>query len=262
MTTEGQMVVRLDRLPHKPWGISIGYGAIGLSWLYLNLPTLQWFGQVFQDISQFNGWMLGAGGLLLLFQVFRHWHRFQDGFQTAPQTGFRFAPVLLMVGSGIAAIGIRWLVDFEQLPALLFLLGTYGLVGLFLAEPLWRKGLPVAGLVALVVPFGVQFSLGLGFPARILTAHTVESILANLNIAALSSEDIIVLDTGIAQVDLPCSGLKSLWTGTLLLLGATWIEGRQIGLRWLLVCLTNLALLVLVNMVRVLVLVVVAAVLN
>ncbi len=104
--------------------------------------------------------------------------------------------------------------------------------------------------------------MGLGYPARILTAHVVEMILAKFHIAALSSEDIIVLDTGIARVDLPCSGLKSLWVGTLLLLGATWIEGRRIGAGWLLVSITNLALLVLANIGRILTLVIVAIVLK
>jgi exosortase O len=66
-----------------------------------------------------------------------------------------------------------------------------------------------------------------------------------------------VLENGIAHVDLPCSGLRSLWTGTLFLLAATWLENRQIGTRWFLVYGASLFLQVLSNIVRVLILVVV-----
>ena len=45
---------------------------------------------------------------------------------------------------------------------------------------------------------------------------------------------IIVLENGVAQVDVPCSGLKSLGTGTLFLLAATSMEDRKLGGRWLL----------------------------
>ncbi|NEQ83840.1 MAG: exosortase O, partial [Moorea sp. SIO2I5] len=135
------------------------------------------------------------------------------------------------------------------------LLGSYGLWGLFIPPSLWRKGLPAAILVACVVPFSTEFNSGLGFPVRVITAHAVEQMLSAWHIVAISSHDIIVMENGIAQVDLPCSGLKSLWTGTLFLLAATWLERRQLGIRWLLVCTANLVLLAIANTIRVLLLV-------
>ena len=265
MTSEGSLARLSTWLDSIHWKPIVGSSAIVLSWLYLNLPTLQWIGQAFAELSPFNLLLLGIGSLLLLWQGIRyryHFNHFNHPFKSSAVLGLRPAPFVLMVGSGLAAIAVRWLIDFEQLPALLFVLGTYGLLGLFLDDILWRKGLPAATAIACVFPFWLQFTMGLGYPARILTAHVVEMILAKFHIAALSSEDIIVLDTGIARVDLPCSGLKSLWVGTLLLLGATWIEGRRIGAGWLLVSITNLALLVLANIGRILTLVIVAIVLK
>lgn len=145
---------------------------------------------------------------------------------------------------------------------LLFVLGSYSWIGLHLDAIAWRRGLAVAVSIACIFPFGVQFSTGLGFPVRILTAHAIEWIFHHFQIAALSSEDIIILDTGLTRVDLPCSGLKSLWTGTLFLLVATWLEGRQIGGRWLLVCAANVGLLVTANLARVFTLVFVLQVLQ
>jgi exosortase O len=145
-------------------------------------------------------------------------------------------------------------VSLSQLPVGLFLLGSYGLLGLWLAPAVWRRGLPVGMAIACLLPFGVQFSTGVGAPARILTAHIVEWILHRWQISAISAGDVIILDTGVAYVDVPCSGLKSMWTGTLFLLAATWLEGRQIGLRWLGVGLINLGLLAIANTGRVLIL--------
>jgi exosortase O len=45
-----------------------------------------------------------------------------------------------------------------------------------------------------------------------------------------------------------------MWTGTLFLLAATWLEGRQIGLRWLSIGLANLGFLAIANTGRVLIL--------
>jgi exosortase O len=167
-----------------------------------------------------------------------------------------------MLGCGGASMATQWLVSLTQLPVGLFLLGSYGLLGLWLAPSVWRRGLPVGIAIACLLPFGVQFSAGVGAPARIATAHVVEWILHQWQISAISAGDVIVLDTGVAYVDLPCSGLKSMWTGTLFLLAATWLEGRQIGLRWMFVGLANLGFLAIVNTVRVLILTILIHVLH
>jgi exosortase O len=85
----------------------------------------------------------------------------------------------------------------------------------------WQKNLPVAGLLACILPFNSQFNSGLGLPARVLTAQVVEQLLSMLHVGAISSYDIIVLENGIAHVDVPCSGIKTLLVGTLFLLAAT-----------------------------------------
>jgi exosortase O len=64
----------------------------------------------------------------------------------------------------------------------------------------------------------------------------------------------------VSQVDLPCSGVKSLWTGMLFLIAATWIERRPLNLRWILTALIFVALLFTANLARVGVLVTVGQV--
>ncbi|NJL20306.1 MAG: exosortase O [Leptolyngbyaceae cyanobacterium SM1_3_5] len=251
---EAEVRSPLERLDRNAVGCSL---AIALSWLYLNRSALQWVGQAIREVSIAQALMLAAGGLLLIVVMRRRIDRAVFGYAR-----FDRAPLGLMLGCGLGAIATQWWISLEQIPVLFFVLGTYGWIGLHLDAIAWRRGLVVAVAIACIFPFGVQFSTGLGFPVRILTAHAIEWIFHHFQIAALSSEDIIILDTGLTRVDLPCSGLKSLWTGTLFLLLATWLEGRQIGGRWLLVCAANVGLLVIANLARVFTLVFVLQVLQ
>jgi exosortase O len=237
-------------------GLMVGTIAIGGSWLYLNRSALYWLGTSLVDISLFNGVILIAGALLLAFLgwYYRQSILLQRGYANEFKPGLHRMPLLLIFGCSVATISTQWFVSLAQLPVGLFLLGSYGLLGLWLAPWGWRRGLPVAIAIACLLPFGVQFSTGVGTPARIFTAQIVEWILHSWQISAISAGDVIILETGVAYVDLPCSGLKSMWTGTLFLLASTWLEGRQIGLRWVVVGLANLVFLAIANTGRVLIL--------
>jgi exosortase O len=257
MTRDGVLVpVEARSLP--PWSRLLPTAVLLLSWGYLNLDALQWFIQLFRQLSAFNSLLLFATLAFLCIAALRY--REAWTFSSTPM--FRRAPIVLLLGSAIAALVSRWVLALDQLPVLCFILGSYGLLGLYFNFATWKKGLPVMAAIAFIIPFGFQVTAGLGFPARTFTAEVVELILKSAHIDAISSENIIVLDTGIAHVDLPCSGLKSLWLGSLLLFGMTALEQRVLGARWLIVFLTNWLLLILANIGRVLTLVLVAYVLN
>lgn len=247
-----EKLIRFEANQGVGWVTLGGSWLLVLSWLYLNLPSLQWLVQTLPKAAPFSLMLVALGGLLLIIQGLRY----RQTLRISGVPVLHPLPLIVMVGCAIAAIAIPWFLTIEQLPVLLFILGTYGLFGLFLTPSSWRTGLPLAITIAFLVPFSIQFTTGLGFPTRLLTAHAVEGILAHSHIWAITSEDIILLENGIAHVDLPCSGMKSLWIGTLFLLAATWLENRRIGLRWLLVCAANFVFLVVANIARVLTLVV------
>jgi exosortase O len=221
------------------------------TWLYANLASLQWLYDSLLNTSAFNLLLISSLGIGLIVLAVVH-HR---SLAISPHPVMRPVPLALMWGSAIASISLQWYINIDQISVLLFLLGSYGLLGLFMAPSHWRKGLPVAAIAACVIPFSLQFTSGLGFSSRVLTSHIVEYLLTVGHIAAVSSHDIIVLENGIAHVDLPCSGLRSLWMGTLFLLLATWLEKRKLGLRWLLVYVACLLLLIAANVGRVMLLV-------
>ena len=222
------------------------------AWLLGNIWTYQWFIESLSLGNYLNIILLSIGCIALLARLIS-----TDFFKLESfEFRFRNAPFLLLIGGEISAIILKWSLNIPQLTLLCFLLGSYGLIGLFISPAAWQKGLTLATITACVIPFLAAFNSGLGFPVRVITAHAVAQALSDFHLSAVSSHDIILMENGIAQVDLPCSGMKSLWTGTVFLLGATWLEKRQLGWRWLLVAIANLGFLITANIVRVLILVV------
>lgn len=249
-------LTRIDAPPSiASWSRNkIATSLIVFSWLLLNYSTLEWIFATFKGSSAFNLIIISVVATVLLVQAIHH--RRKLSLSSIPI--LYPAPLALIFGSAIISISVQWLLDIPQIAVSLFAIATYGLIGLFISPLVWRKGLPAAVLTACILPFSAQFSTGLGFPVRVITARLVEHILGFWHIAAISSHDIIVLENSIAQIDLPCSGLKSLWTGTLFLLAATWLENRVLKFRWLLVCVTNILLLIAANTGRILVLVLIS----
>ena len=221
-------------------------------WIITNIWTFAWFIDSLKYSSPLNLIILGIVFVVLSIQLWRN-QLFQLE-SISPQ--FKLYPLLLMLGGEITAIVIKWSIAIPQLSLLCFILASYGLLGLFINSEIWQKNLILAVITACILPFSIAFHSGLGFPVRVITAHIVADLLSALNLGAISSHDIILMENGIAQVDLPCSGMKSLWTGTVFLLGATWLENRQLGLRWLLVACANIFFLAVANLLRIFTLVI------
>ncbi len=158
--------------------------------------------------------------------------------------------LLLTICSAAFVVAERYL-DINTLSATLFGLATYGFLGLWMEPIRWRQGLPAALLLIGVLPFGEHMETFIGFPLRLATARSVSSGLAMLGYPNLGVDTILVFENGLSQVDSPCSGVKSLWTGSLFLLAATWIDSRPINRRWLLGGLVFGFLLIASNLLRV-----------
>jgi exosortase O len=95
---------------------------------------------------------------------------------------------------------------------------------------------------------------------RIATARIIQEGLQAVGVHSIGVDTILVLESGLAQVDIPCSGIKSLWTGMLFLIAATWIERSAINLRWFGIAALMGVLLFAANVARVAVLVLIGQV--
>jgi exosortase O len=161
-------------------------------------------------------------------------------------------PALAMVLSASAGfLLVERYLDINTLSASFFGLAAYGMLGLWMSPRPWRQGLPAALLLVGALPFGEHMQTFVGYPVRLATAAIVRDGFAILGFPSIGVETILVFENGVSQVDLPCSGVKSLWAGGLFLLAATWIDRRQINLRWMLAALLFSIILLAVNLARV-----------
>jgi exosortase O len=224
--------------------------ALIVAWLALYRPVLEYLRLVFgrEDFAT-NRWVLIGAGAIVLRQSVRAGLR--PSLARTPRLRGRVAALSLALGGSLVYLAVeRWL-DINTLSALLFALASYGLLGLWLAPDRWRQGLPAALLLATALPFNEHLQTFIGYPARILSARVVASGLASAGAGIVDVGDILVLENGLAKVDLPCSGVRSLWSAGIFLLAATWIERRRLGGRWWLLAAAMVPLLLAVNIARV-----------
>lgn len=174
---------------------------------------------------------------------------------------FRTAPLLLIAAALVSNVILVRLLDVRTLAIAAFGAGTYGLLGLFLPPAAWKRGLAGAMLVVLALPFGDQASTYLGFAARLMTARIVEAALSALGVSAVSESSVLALESGVAYVDVPCSGIKSLWTGAIFFFGATYFERVRLDLRWVMSAIAFFCAVLAANVLRVLGIVILASVL-
>ncbi len=230
--------------------------ALAALWLWLYRPVLAYLALIYRRDDFRTNQLLLIGVVVLVALQIRA-GRFRPRLGMVPV--WRPLPLTLALGASLAYLATeRWL-DVNTLSAALFGLASYGLVGLWLAPADWRRGLPAALLVIGTLPFGEHLQTFVGYPMRILTAGIVRDLVAALGARPVGVDTILVIETGVSQVDLPCSGVKSLWTGLLFLTAATWIERRRIGPRWLAAATAFAGLLFLANLARVAILVLVGS---
>ncbi len=160
-------------------------------------------------------------------------------------------PLTLAVGGAASYLLVARFLDMNIVASSLFFLASYGLLGLWMEEARWRQGLPAALLLVGALPFGEHIQTFIGYPMRIATAHLVGKGFHALGVGSLGLDTILTFENGIAHVDLPCSGVKSLWTGGIFLVAATWIERHPLNFRWLLIAALLSILLFLGNFLRV-----------
>lgn len=234
------------------------------AWIAAHFEAVAWSATHYTNADRRLEAMLLAGVALLA------WRRFGGPVPalrrlSAPATPAGVPLVLLAACVGAEVVLARWL-DLHLVRASAFVLGGYAIAGLYAVPGTWRAGLPWVGLLTLTLPFGAYAEVYLGFPARLLTADLVRDGLDALGVASLSRDTILVLDrpggTAAVQIDAPCAGVRSLWSGGVFLLAAACVEGRRLD-RWFVgaVVVTG-GMLLAANTLRVATLVVLGAVLD
>jgi exosortase O len=229
---------------------------IGL-WLWLYRPVFDYLAIIFSR-EDFRTNQIVLLGVIALIAIQTRKGHLRPRFDAAPQLSY--SALILALGGSVLYLAVERFLDINTVSASLFGLASYGLLGLWMQPRHWRQGLPAALLLIGALPFGEHMQTFIGYPMRILTATIVRDGLAAAGVSSVGIDTILVLENGVSQVDLPCSGVKSLWTGMLFLVAVTWIERRRLNLHWLLTAFVFAGLLFVANLARVGVLVVVGQV--
>jgi exosortase O len=241
----------------KPLTVALANLVLLAGWLWLYRAVFPYLGVIFTAQEFRTNQILLAGVLaLILYQVRKG--ELRPHLSAQPQL---YSVALgLALGSSVLYLLVERYLDINTFSASLFGLASYGLLGLWMRPGEWRRGMPTALLLVGALPFGEHLQTFVGYPLRVLTATIVQNGLSTIGIHSMSVDTILVFESGFSKIDLPCSGVKSLWTGGLFLLAATWIERRPINMRWLLVALGMALLLMAANLGRVAALVLVGQV--
>ncbi len=246
-----QQALKSNLLP-----ISLNLTLIGL-WLWLYKPVFNYLAIIFSG-EDFRTNQLVLIGVLILIAF-----RIQQGGLRPKLTQLpHFYPPAfgLAVGGSIFYLFTERFLDVNTLSATLFAFASYGLLGLWMQPLRWRQGLPATLLIIGVLPLGDHLQTFIGYPMRIATAAIIRDGLMLMGITSIGIDTILVLENGVSKIDLPCSGVKSLWTGMLFLLASTWLERRALNRRWLLTASLFIVLLFGANLARIGILVLVGQV--
>jgi exosortase O len=226
-------------------------------WIWLYRPLFDYLAVIFtRDDFRTNQVVLVGVVALIGVRLRKGVSRLR--FDALPQ--LHLSALALALGGSLLYLACERFLDINTVSASLFGLASYGLLGLWIEPQRWRQGFPAALLLIGTLPFGEHMQTFIGYPMRLVTAAIVRDGLAGAGVASLGVDTILVFENGVSHIDLPCSGVKSLWAGALFLVAATWIERRRLNLRWLLTLLAFGALLFVSNLLRVAVLTVVGEV--
>ena len=222
---------------------------LALCFCALHARSLQWLGCAFSDVES------AASVLALAAALGFSWTR-DHAWQSRMQ--LRVAPCAVMLGASVA----RAFFHASTVRAGFTLLALAGFAGLFLSSEIWKKSMTVMVAASVVLPMGSHAEAYLGFPARVLAAKGASALLGALHIQSIQAESVLVLEGGISNVESGCSGLKSLWCGALVVMGAAMVRRSRIDARLLLSMLILVVILLIGNTMRVTILVLLVDVLH
>lgn len=226
--------------------ILIQAGLLGV----LFAPAFLWiFRLPGQKVYSLNGVLLCllVGGFVVLGA-----HQLKQAFRL--EFGFNWQATLVLIFSILGFLANEYFFDFSIVSGSCALLALYAWLGYFTDKLMWRRAFLFVILLILALPFNTHLEVFLGFPLRIYTAEWVSQIMQWLGHSTMRTQTIILLENQATNIDLPCSGVKSLWTGLLYFFTMSLFLRTKVGLRWFFVLPLFLGLIVAVNFQRVFIL--------
>lgn len=146
-------------------------------------------------------------------------------------------------------------IDADMVSCFFVGLAIYGFMGFIIETDKWKASFPLVLLFIVCLPFSYHIETFFGFPLRVVSAKIAETFLAIIGMQVQSTETILLLENRLAHIDLPCSGIKSLWSITLLAIILSLIEKFKINAAWAVSLAISWILVVVANIFRIIMLI-------
>lgn len=234
---------------HRP-AANVAFFATGAAlWVLLFRSPLQWlYNSLFAAEYLFHSIMLIGFLIYLGVRGFKQ-RRYIRHFQLA--TG----PAVIFLFGIIGFLYIEKFINIDIFSCFFLGLTLYGFSGFVLATEKWKASASLVLLFFVCLPLSYHIETFLGFPLRIASAKIVGNFLSATGLKIESTEAILLLENSYAHIDLPCSGIKSLWSVTLLSIILSLIEHYTINAVWVISLVISLSLVTVANIFRIVLLV-------
>ncbi len=192
--------------------------------------------------------------MLLAFTVFvlaRHGLKKPD----LPVCIIKKWPLYVFLAGLAGFAGAEYFLRINIVSCIFMGLAVYGCLGFFTGQRLWQNALYFALLFFLCLPLSYHVEIFIGFPLRLLSAKAAQLVLSPLGGGVYSTETILIMENAAANVDLPCSGVKSLFSMAVFSLLFSIMEKCRMNAAWICVFLANCLLAALGNVIRIIALV-------
>jgi exosortase O len=230
-------------------------------------PLIVWcfypgFVELYQTYSSF--WLyentVAAAVVVLLYAIFSWKFGLNKKSEDKDFPGLLICMLLLSACMGL--ILNNFLGGFQIILPILTYLAIYSWLGFWLTPVFWKRSIFIVVLLILTLPILERLQKFIGFPLRLLTAKIVSFLLQLAGAGTISNATVIMTENYATTVDLPCSGVKSIYFGGIILFVIGFLQELTVSIKLIILSILFFALLVFFNIWRVFGLVYVYGVLN
>lgn len=177
--------------------------------------AIAWILSSYAETASYEyGVVFAAFLIIIIFFIYKNRGKLTELFC------FQIQPVLLGILIILLSLDLLNTVflHYNIVSALLFFCSLYFLIGFYLRNEIWKRGFWIIALFCLTLPFAEHLQTFVGFPVRLLTAKIVSLLMHFLGQSNVTDATIIITENNATSIDLPCSGVNSIYIGTFFML--------------------------------------------
>ncbi|MBI2436179.1 MAG: exosortase O [Candidatus Magasanikbacteria bacterium] len=189
--------------------------------------------------------------LLFLISLIVLWIATKGTYSFRKENSVSRSIFLIFFGAILVDLINIFYLHYQIISASAMIIGVYALLGMYIERQAWKRGFFIVGIIALSLPFAEHIQTFLGFPIRLFTAKIVSSIMGLIGLISVSDASVIITENNATSIDVPCSGIKSIYTGAIVLLTMFFLKRVRWSLKLLAIAIVYFLLLLSFNIWRV-----------